>query len=106
MLPIKHKNMYPKPIDEYKLLQSLPGFDELNDEEKLKFRITSFEYKDYQVLTVATLLFTYDNIPLRYSLSCSRQEGCCFQNVLYGEDYDEKEFSSFRKAIDFCNENH
>ena len=95
--------MYPKPIDELKMLESLPGFEELTDDEKMKFRILSFEYNDHPALTTATLLFAYNNTHMKYELSCCRQEGCIFQHVLYGEDYNQNEFPSFREAIDYIN---
>lgn len=96
------KDMYPKPIDEYLLLRSLPGFDGLSDDEKLLFRVTSFEYSGHPSLTMATLLFSYGESKLTFELSCSRKEGFCFHHVLLNEDGGQKEFPSFRSAIDYC----
>lgn len=39
--------------------------------------------------------------PLKFELSCGRQDGFCYEHVLYEDEYDEKEFPGFREAIDY-----
>lgn len=94
--------MYQQPIDELKLLNSIPGFEELSDGDKLRFRIASFEYKDHPVYSTATLVFTYADHKLKFEMSFSRGEGFCYRHVLYGDGTAEEEFPSLREAIDYC----
>ena len=94
--------MYKHPIDELKLLNSIPGFEQLTDEEKLKFQITSFGYKDHPALSTATLVFTYEDYNLKFEMSFSRREGVCYRHVLFEGETAEEEFPSFRDAIDYC----
>ena len=93
--------MYNIPVNEKELLGSLPGFKLLTLEEMLNIQVISFEYSDHMALTTVTLLFRYGIIPLKFELSCSRQDGFCYEHVLYEEEYDEKEFPGFREAIDY-----
>ena len=95
--------MYNLPIDENCILKSLPGFDNLTAEEMQNISITSLEYSNQSILTTATLLFRYKNIPLKYELSCGRQNGFCCQHILFEDSFNEKEFPGFREAIDYCN---
>ena len=93
--------MYHIPINEKELLGALPGFKRLTIEEMLNIQVVSFEYSDHMALTTATLLFRYGFFPLKFELSCSRQDGFCYEHVLYEDEYDEKEFPGFREAIDY-----
>lgn len=99
----KNKTMYILPIDEISLLKSIPGFDNLTTEAMLDISITSFEYSNQSILTTATLMFRYKNIPLKYELSCGRQDGFCYRHILFEDSNNEKEFPGFREAIDYCN---
>lgn len=93
--------MYHIPINEKELLGSLPGFRHLTIEEMLNIKVISFHYSDHTALTTATLIFHYGLFPLKFELSCNRQDGFCYEHFLYEEDYDEKEFPGFREAIDY-----
>jgi len=93
--------MYNIPVNEKELLGSLPGFKLLTLEEMLNIQVISFEYSDHMALTTVTLLFRYGIIPLKFELSCSRQDGFCYEHVLYEEEFDEKEFPGFREAVDY-----
>ena len=90
--------MYQKPIDERYLLTSIPGFSELTPEEKLHFRIDSFEYDDKPLLSTVTLKFLYKDFIMSYEASFSREKGFCYEHVMYGDE----EFPDFRHAIDYC----
>ena len=94
--------MYNQPIDELRLLNSIPGFEKLADEEKMKIRITSFEYKDHPALSTATLVFIFENYNLKFEMSFSRREGFCYRHVLFKGESTEEEFPSLRETIDFC----
>ena len=95
-------DMYKHPIDELKLLKSIPGFEGLTGEEKLKFRITSFGYKDHLALSTVTLAFTYEDCNLKFEMSFSKRDGFCYRHVLFEGETVEEEFASFREAIDYC----
>lgn len=96
--------MYPKPIDELKMLESLPGFDELNDDEKILIHSISFKYGEYSVLTTARVVFIYGEFKMKFEMSCFRQDGSYYHHILYEDYHDEIEFPSFRKAVDYCNQ--
>ena len=95
--------MYILPLDEICLMKSIPGFDKLTAEEMLDISITSFGYSNQSILTTATLLFMYKDRPLKYELSCCRQDGFCYRHILFEDSKKEKEFPGFREAIDYCN---
>lgn len=90
--------MYQDPIDEKQLLESIPGFNNLTEDELRMIRVSSFEFRDGSLLSTATLRFSYNGHELLYEMSFSRKEGFCYQHVMCGEE----EFPSFREAIGFC----
>lgn len=97
------------PLDELLLLESLPGFRELQPEEKQRISINEFEYSDYPCMFSASLTFEYcDEIgrkmKLKFELAGNRSEDHFFRHVMYEETGEEIEFPGFREAIDFCNQ--
>ena len=97
------------PLDELLLLESLPGFRELQPEEKQRISINEFEYSDYPCMFSASLTFEYCDatgrkMKLKFELAGNRSEDHFFRHVMYEETGEEIEFPGFREAIDFCNQ--
>lgn len=89
------------------LLYSLYGFRELTKEEQSRFFITNFEYEPYPEMLMARMQFEYENengvkTKLSYALAGKRSEDHFYEHVMYKENGEEIEFSDFRKAIDYC----
>ena len=96
------------PLDELYLLYSLYGFRELTKDEQGRFSITKFEYDPYPELFTAKVQLEYENensvkTKLLFEMAGRRSEDHFYEHVIYEENDEEIEFSSFRKAVDFCN---
>lgn len=107
-LPANNKTMNRIPLDELYLLYSLYGFRELSTDEQGRFTITKFEYTPYPELFMAKVQLEYENengvkTKLLFELAGKRSEDYYYEHVMYEDNGEEIEFSSFRKAVDFCN---
>ena len=97
------------PLDEMYLLNSLIGIRELSKEEQNRISIIKFDYAPRSDFFTTDLTFEYENgcgvkTRLLYELAGKRSEDHFFEHVMYEHDNEEKEFSNFRKAIDYCNQ--
>ena len=99
------------PIDERKLLASIPGFEDLAPKEAARISVDGFEYWNDKVLLTADLFFVYRNesdrsFKLKLQLAGNRPKDRFFAHVLYeetvGDEWEEKEFPNVRAAIDYC----
>lgn len=95
------------PINEPALLQSLPGFNELLDDEKLRIEVKKFDFINHPVLFTSELLFIYTNpnnrrLKLKFEAAGNREANHFYTHVLY-MDTGEIEFSDFKSAIGYCN---
>jgi hypothetical protein len=94
------------PLDERVLLESLPWFRELGDDEKDRIHLIRFEYQDLPVLFSCDLLFEYwtpndRKILLKFEMMGSREDDHFFRHVIYEDGDFELEFPDFRRAIDY-----
>lgn len=97
------------PLDERVLLESLPWFRELGDDEKDRIHLIRFEYQDLPVLFSCDLLFEYRNAPdrkiqLKFEMMGSRKEDHFFAHVMYESGDEELEFRGFKEAIEHFNQ--
>ena len=96
------------PIDERKLLASIPGFEALTPEEASRISVYGYEYSNPEILLTVDLAFVYRDgkgraFNLKFEVAGSRQEGEFYSHVMYEETSPEKEFPDLRSAIDYCN---
>ena len=93
------------PLDERLLFVSLPGFNELSEEEKGRLHVISFEYKNHPEMFSCDLFFQYldlkgRKISLKFEMTGCREDDHFFRHIIYEDYCEELEFPSFREAVD------
>ena len=88
------------PIKERLLFESLPGFEQLSEDEKERIILVKFEYRDHTLFYSCDLTFYYDRNQLVFRLLGRHDTGYWFSYIQYLL-IDDLEFPNFREAIDY-----